>query len=77
MVNFFCGNLFLPISLGKDRLSLKIRHQLFTTFFTLKFAITKEIGSIVLTLEALLRSFFSFQGPSRTCQAFRRRGKAP
>ena len=50
-VNFLEGN------------SLKICHQNFTTFFTRKFTITKEICHLVLTLGAISRKSLRKQFP--------------
>ena len=48
---FFCGNLFVTIFPRKN--SLNISSQNITTFFTLKFAISKETCHLVLTLGAI------------------------
>ena len=49
---FFGGNHFLSSS-AKKKYSLEICHQIFTTFFTLRFAISKEICHLVLILGAM------------------------
>ena len=49
VVDFMGGNVA-----GKT--PLKICHQIFTTFFTLKFAMIKEICHLVLTLGAISRN---------------------
>ena len=58
---FFGGKFFLSIFPRKN--SLEICHRNFTTFFTLKFRMTKEICHLVLTLGAISRNkFFQSSG---------------
>ena len=50
----FCWKSF-PVNFCQEKSSLKNCRQNFTTFFTLKFAISKEICRLVLTLGAISR----------------------
>ena len=54
VVDFVGGKIYLSTFFPRKK-SLKICHQNFTTFFTLKFTITKELCHLVLPLGAISR----------------------
>ena len=67
--DFFCGNRSSHLSPGK--VGLKICHQIFTTFCTLKFTMANKICHLMLTLGAISRFFEDLQ------RGEHRRGRVP